>query len=81
MPPPDVPLLISTSVSPVMRAITFVNTPLPGAIVIVSARQHVTAPKYQANALLILMLLLCIILRGVIIPYPRIFQKSKIHFS
>ena len=37
MPPPDVPLLISTSVSPAMRAVTFVNTPLPGAIVTVSA--------------------------------------------
>ena len=67
MPPPDVPLLISTSVSPAMRAVTFVNTPLPGAIVTVSA---IAAPT-----------VLCIILRGVIIPYPRIFQKSKIHFS
>ena len=37
MPPPDVPLLISTSVSPAMRAVTFVNTPFPGAIVTISA--------------------------------------------
>ena len=51
MPPPDVPLLIATSVSPAMRAVTFVNTPFPGAIVTVSAIAAPTATATADNAI------------------------------